>query len=112
MSYFYIIEHISSGRLYAGSRTAKNCSPCELLKSDGYKTSSNIVKKILKEEGIGSFKVRFIKEFEDSIETLEWETRFLKKVDAANCDLVTSNNHYNRHIKNYHPETLIQEIAS
>ncbi len=40
MSYFYIIEHSSTGKLYAGARVAKNCHPNELLKEDGYITSS------------------------------------------------------------------------
>lgn len=58
--YFYIIKHKPSGMLYAGSRWKKNCHPDELLKPDGYLTSSRIIKEIIKDEGIDSFEVYLI----------------------------------------------------
>lgn len=52
MSYFYVIEHSSTGKLYAGARVAKNCQPNELLKEDGYITSSKSVRKLIQEDGL------------------------------------------------------------
>ena len=49
--YFYIIQHINSGKYYAGVRYGKNANPDQLLKSNGYQTSSYIVKQIILEEG-------------------------------------------------------------
>lgn len=82
--YFYIIKQKSTGMYYAGSRFAKDCDPKELLTKDGYYTSSNTVKSLLKKDGIDSFKILRIKTFESGEQALAYETRFLKKVDAAN----------------------------
>lgn len=84
MCYFYVIQHIESGKLYAGSRTAKKCFPGELMKKNGYKTSSKIVREIIHKEGLESFFVRFIKIFKNKIDAINYETRFLSKIDAAN----------------------------
>jgi hypothetical protein len=81
--YFYIIQHINSGKYYAGAKFAKNANPDNLLKSNGYKTSSNIVKQIIIEEGLESFIIRKIKVFETADQALNYESRFLRKVNAA-----------------------------
>lgn len=39
--YFYIIRHIESNKMYAGSRYAKNCHPSEFMTVNGYTTSSS-----------------------------------------------------------------------
>jgi len=82
--YFYVIKHKETGKYYAGSRTAKNSNPSELLKEDGYHTSSIIVKKIITITGLKSFEVVRIKTFNTPNEAYDYETRFLKKVNAAN----------------------------
>lgn len=87
--YFYIIEHKLSGKKYAGSRWTKNCKPLELLKEDGYKTSSQIIQNIIKEEGLESFEILKIMELDDPY---EYETNFLIKNDCAN-----SNAWFNKH---------------
>ena len=84
--YFYIIEHIPSGKYYAGVRFAKNCNKDELLQEDGYQTSSKVVKDIIDKEGLESFRIRKIKEFNNKFDAMEYETRFLQKVDAMNND--------------------------
>ncbi len=84
MSYFYVIEHSNSGKLYAGVRIADKSNPQELLKVGGYCTSSKLVKSIIKDEGIESFNIRYIREFKTKEDAVDWETRFLEKVDAAN----------------------------
>lgn len=84
--YFYIIEHIKSGKYYAGVRFAKNCNKEELLQENGYYTSSKYVKELIESDGLESFKIRKIKEFDTAKEAMEYETRFLKKVKARNND--------------------------
>ncbi len=64
--YTYLIRHVSSGNLYHGSRTKIGCNPNELLKEEGYITSSKIVKKIIADEGLDSFEIVNIEIFEDT----------------------------------------------
>jgi uncharacterized membrane protein len=84
--YFYIIEHIPSSKYYAGVRFAKNCSKDELLQEDGYQTSSKVVKDIINTEGLNSFKIRKIKEFDNKFDAMEYEAKFLHKVNAMYND--------------------------
>lgn len=84
--YFYIIEHISSKRYYAGVRYAEGCDSSELLAEDGYCTSSNTVKKIIEEEGIQSFSIRKIRIFKSIEAAYEYETKFLRRVKAKSND--------------------------
>ena len=81
-SYFYIIKHKVSGKYYAGARSIKGCDFNELLKDNGYKTSSKIVKKIIDEEGIDAFEINRVRTFLEKEAAYEYETRFLYKVDA------------------------------
>lgn len=50
---------------YVGSRSRKGCHPDELLKPYGYHTSSKIVKKLIKEYGLGCFRIVNVKTHED-----------------------------------------------
>jgi hypothetical protein len=91
--YFYILQDTSNGMYYAGARWIKDCDPEELLKLDGYNTSSNTIKNIIKKNGIDSFKIRKIKIFEDGRAAVDYETRFLKKVNARkNIDFYNMHN--------------------
>ena len=81
--YFYIIKHKVSGKYYAGSRTSKKSNPSELLEKEGYVTSSGIVKHIIETEGIDSFEIIRTKTFSNPEEAYDYETRFLRKVNAA-----------------------------
>ena len=92
--YFYIIQHINSGKYYAGVKYAENANPDQFLKFNGYQTSSTIIKQIILEEGLDSFVIRKIKVFETGEEALDYESRFLRRVNAAFNDnfLNRSNN--------------------
>lgn len=84
--YFYIIEHIPSKKYYAGVRFAKNCNKKELLKNNGYITSSKIVHDLINKDGINSFIIRKIKEFDNIEDAILYENKFLIKVDAMHND--------------------------
>ncbi len=64
--YTYLIRHKPSGLLYHGSRTSKTCDPSELLKTNGYKTSSKIVKELIATDGLDSFEILNIEVWEDT----------------------------------------------
>jgi len=53
------------------------------MTQDGYTTSSIDVKSMIENDGLSSFKIVKIKFFKTSIEASVYETRFLKKVNAA-----------------------------
>lgn len=98
--YFYIIQHINSGKFYAGVKYARDANPDLLLKSNGYQTSSIIVKQIIIEEGIESFVIRKIRVFKTGKEALNYEYRYLRRINAAfndkffnrsNCSIDTLN---------------------
>lgn len=85
MSYFYIIEHTPSRRLYAGARWRKgDKGPATLMTENGYKTSSRTVHRLIEEDGLDSFRVRKVREFETGEQALAYEQRFLERVDAPN----------------------------
>lgn len=94
--YFYVIEHISSGLLYAGSKIGKNANPNLFLKDGGYYTSSKYVKNLIESDGISSFKIRIIKNFSFGIDAYNYETKFLNKVKAR-----TNSKFLNKHNNNY-----------
>lgn len=81
--YFYIIQHKRTGKYYAGSRYSKKSDPKELLKENGYITSSRLIKTIIHYEGLESFVISKLKIFSNPKQAHDYETRFLKKVDAA-----------------------------
>ena len=50
--FFYIIQHIPSGKYYAGYCCKKShCDSSKLMTEEGYKTSSKIIKEFIKNEG-------------------------------------------------------------
>jgi hypothetical protein len=101
--YFYIIQDTRNGMYYAGSRWKQGCNPNELLKPDGYTTSSNRVNKIIYEHGPDIFIVRKIKLFSTNTEAEMYERRFLSKVDAANNELFL-NGHNGNNLMTYGTE--------
>lgn len=90
--YFYIIQEKSTGIYYAGSKYAKDANYTNLLTEFGYKTSSNTITKLINENGVDSFIIRRIRVFDDKIKAYEYETKFLKKINASK-----NNNFYNLH---------------
>lgn len=84
--YFYIIQHKSTGKKYAGCRFAKKCHPNEFMKPNGYLTSSKKIKNIIKEQGLNSFEILEVKVFSSKEEVFEYETQFLIENNCANSD--------------------------
>ena len=80
--YFYIIQHIKSGLYYAGVRYAVGCNSNELMKVGGYLTSSTYVANMIKNDGLDAFIIRKIRHFNSPSEALQYETKFLNKVNA------------------------------
>lgn len=91
--YFYIIKHIPSGKFYAGSKYGKDADPSKLMIERGYQTSSKDVKKIIKTDGLASFSIDRIKIFKTSDEAVNYESRFLKRINAAaHSNFINKNN--------------------
>ncbi len=80
--YFYIIQHVGTGKYYAGSRTARSANPAEFLVDGGYTTSSKIINAIISQEGLGAFTIRRLLVFSTKKQAFDFETRFLRKVKA------------------------------
>ena len=80
--FFYIIQDTLNGIYYAGSKWAINASPETFMTNSGYKTSSKIVKSLIKEHGLGRFTIRKIRKFNTEKDTRIYETRFLRRVNA------------------------------
>lgn len=90
--YFYIIRHIKSGKLYAGSKYAKGCNPNTFMIPDGYTTSSTTINSIIEFEGLSSFEILRIDTNLDGVSAYNYETSFL---EINNC--ATDPNWYNKH---------------
>ena len=94
--YFYIIQDIRNGMYYAGSKYGKNANPKTFMKEGGYYTTSKEIKRIIKEYGLCVFKIRKVKIFKTKEETHNYETKFLRKVNARN-----NSKFYNKHNNNW-----------
>jgi hypothetical protein len=82
--YTYFVLHIPTGLKYYGSKYGKGSNPETFWKPGGYFTSSEKVKNLLNEYGAESFKAEVRKVFTTPDQALNYEYRFLKKVDALN----------------------------
>lgn len=90
--YFYIIKHIPSNKYYAGCKINAEADSSNLMTDKGYQTTSRVIKDLIQTTGLESFSVVRIKHFQTPNEALDYETRFLTKVNAAENDAF-----YNRH---------------
>lgn len=81
--YFYIIQEKTTGKYYAGSKYGRDADFTNLLTETGYKTSSTIIHQIIAEEGLGAFSINRIRIFNSSKDAYDYETKFLKKVNAS-----------------------------
>ncbi len=84
IEYFYLIKHKPSGRYYAGSKYSKKADPTQLLNpnhANPYFTSSNYVKALIEEDGLGSFEIVEIVENPQE-GALNYEIDFLRKNKA------------------------------
>ena len=80
--YTYYLHHIPTNQHYYGVRTARNCNPSELWIT--YFSTSKLVWSLREQYGDASFKYEVRRLFKTVKEALEWETRFLTRIDAAN----------------------------
>jgi len=81
--YFYVIQEISTCKLYAGSKWGRGSNPEKLLVEGGYITSSKSIKSRIKKNGICSFIIRKIRMFDSAAAAYSYETRFLRRVNAS-----------------------------
>jgi hypothetical protein len=81
--YFYIIKHIPTEKYYAGCKINSSADSSNLMTQNGYKTSSRLIKKLIKEDGLESFSILRIKLFDTANKALDYESRFLQKINAA-----------------------------
>lgn len=81
--FFYIIQHTPSGKYYAGYCCKKRyCDSDKFMTDKGYKTSSKIIKQFITDEGLSAFKVLKIRHFKCRLNAINYEARFLSKVNA------------------------------
>jgi hypothetical protein len=88
--YFYIIRHKKNKKYYFGCKFS-NPDSSNLLLHGGYQTSSKIIKNIIKNEGLEIFEIIKIKHFDTADDVINYEHKFLLKINAAE-----NNNCYNR----------------
>ena len=77
--FFYIIQHVPSGKYYAGYKYQKRNG---LMTPSGYKTSSKTIKKIVKLEGLTVWKIMRIRYFDTKEEAFCYERKFLKRINV------------------------------
>lgn len=95
--YFYIIQHIPSGKLYGGAKWEEGCNPTTFMIVGGYTTSSDAVNDLILADGLESFKTRLmVTNFGFGMSSYEYETVFLQTNDIANDD-----NWFNKHNNDY-----------
>ena len=80
--YFYVIQDKRNGMYYAGAKWAQGANPETFMLESGYQTSSETIKELIRQYGIDNFIVLRIRTFITPDEACDYETRFLKKVDA------------------------------
>lgn len=117
--YTYHLFHKPTKKHYYGVRTAKDCNPDELWKT--YFSTSKIVKSLREQYGDNSFDYEVRKLFETPEDALEWETKFLTKINAAeredwlnrhnggNTFTTVNKSSWNKGIP--HPEIVRKKIA-
>lgn len=81
--YFYIIRHKPTKKYYAGCKINSLADSSNFMKKNGYKTTSKIVKNLIEKDGLESFEILRVRHFESSNQALDYESRFLIKVNAA-----------------------------
>lgn len=103
--YTYYIKHLPTGLKYYGSKYGKGSDPAKFWVPNGYFTSSNYVKELIKEYGIETFKVKVTKTFATSEEALAHEYRFIQRVDAVKRTDWLNKNNGGKHFYNVGPDS-------
>lgn len=86
LSYFYVIEFLETGQYYAGSRYTKKLTEANINNDlwKRYFTSSKIIKMLVKIFGKDAFTIKKIKIFYNQHGAKNYESKFLKRIDAKN----------------------------
>ena len=96
--YVYYIEHLSTGTKYIGCKYAASADPATFWQT--YFTSSKKVADLRKYFGNDDFKISIRKIFTTKEECLAYETKLLRKIDAANHpDFLNEHNNDNSNVK-------------
>lgn len=96
--YFYIIQHLPTGKYYAGCKFSEDANPETFMKEFGYTTSSKTINKLIKETGIDSFIIiNLLIDSQCDCDVLTYETSFLREIDAKN-NILWFNKHNNQKI--------------
>lgn len=92
--YFYIIQHIPSGKYYAGAKWIDGCNPEHFMTTYGYQTSSLAVKTLIEKDGLVSFKkILVLTEDQCGIDVYSYESTFLQSNNiAADKDWLNGHN--------------------
>jgi hypothetical protein len=111
--YFYIIRHIPSNKLYAGYKSyKKSCNSSTFMTDRGYKTSSDIIKKIIRDEGLSAFKIEMICHFATAQEALNFEVDFLRQFNAAkNSMFFNQTSGHNKYVNTKHKNETKLKIS-
>ena len=80
----YIMTSLKDGKRYYGIRFAKSAHPDQLWTT--YFTSSKEVRAKVAKYGADSFKAEVRKVFETAEQAINWESRFLNRINAASRD--------------------------
>lgn len=76
--YFYKIQHTPTKKIYVGCKFSRDADPSKLWVK--YFTSSKEVKRLIKQDGIDSFKVIKIQEHISRTDAIEHEQEYLRRV--------------------------------
>ncbi|NBP04521.1 MAG: hypothetical protein EBU90_31445 [Proteobacteria bacterium] len=76
--YTYLITHIPTGKRYYGVRFARGCHPSDL--GTKYFSSSKLIKRMISEEGLDSFRFEIRRTFDDAETAINWETKVLTRL--------------------------------
>lgn len=98
--YFYIIKHKPTGKFYAGCKINSKADSSNLMTEKGYQTTSKIIKNLIKTDGLVSFEVLRIKHFDLPKQALDYESRFLTKVNAAENNMFFNRHNGGKHFVN------------
>ncbi len=96
--YTYTITFLKTGQIYYGVRFASGCHPAEL--GIKYFSSSNVIKRLIKEYGLKTFKFDVKKIFSDAQTARNYETKVLRRLKVKeNPNFL--NKHDNTYLKCY-----------
>lgn len=88
--FFYIIQHKESKKYYAGySSSKRKCDSSLFMCESGYQTSSKDIRSLIAEKftfGLEIFDIIRIRHFHSQTEAIQYETKFLTKVNAKRND--------------------------